>query len=145
LNTLLKKRKESISAFRFKAKYFEGQLKQTLSQPDTVFPDRQEITKLVDSLLITQNESNTACDSTIETLESIIRNQDSAITFHQQIEQNLKEVNRSQEVNMVYLSQQLNNSLSENKRNKRQKKLLSSGILILTGITASLLISRRLK
>ncbi len=144
LNTLVKKEKQNISALRFKAKYFEGQLTQVFNQSDTC-PDKEKIIGLFDSLIVAKNASDTVCDNTIETLENVIAIKDSALSVHQKIELNLKEINNGQELTTRYLSEQLNVSMKESKRQSRQKKWLTAGMLVLTGITTSLLISKALK
>ena len=142
LHSLVTTDKKIISALRFKARYFERQLRQALSDTSRSYIKE---TILLDSLVLTQNRNDTACDNTIVTLEKIIDNRDSAIVFHQQIEFNLKEANRQQELNSVYLTERLNDALREGKRSERQKKLLTVGVLVLSGISTTLLIGYNLK
>lgn len=145
LNLIVVRDKKSIVALRFKAKYFEDQLRDKISSPDTVGNDKEEVSSLLDSLVISQSRSDTACDNTIEGLENIISDQDSAIAFHKLIEFNLKELNKQQELSTTYLTEKLNTSIKNERRNARQKKWLAAGMLVLSGISTTLLIGKALK
>lgn len=145
LNKIVMRDKKSIVALRFKAKYFEDQLRSKISLPDTIDGTREEVNSLLDSLVISQSSGDTVCDNTIKGLENIISHQDSAIAFHKQIEFNLKELNKQQELSTTYLAEKLNALLGNEKRNVRQKKWLAAGILVLTGISTTLLIGKALK
>lgn len=145
LNLIVMRDIKSIAALRFKAKYFEDQLRDKIYLADTIDGSREEVNSLLDSLVISQSRSDTACDNTIEGLENIISNQDSAIAFHTQIEFNLKELNKQQELSTAYLTEKLNASIRNEKRNARQNKWLAAGMLLLTGISTTLLIGKALK
>jgi hypothetical protein len=137
-------KKQSLASFRFKAGYFEDQLKKKiLSSSDSL--NSSAASSILDSLIITQNKSDTICDSTINTLERIVNNRDSAICFHQQIEMNLQEIQKSQELNVSFLNEQLLIANKSLRKKSRQSKLLSGGLLVLSGLTASFLITQHLK
>lgn len=145
LQAQVKKEKKTMAALRFKAAYFEGELRQSISQSDTTCPDRDELNTLLDSLTISRTNSDTACDQTIEMLEGIVANRDSAIVFHKQIEADLWQINRQQELSTVYLNEQLNASMRREKKTTRHRKWLAAGILILSGVSTTLLTGQRLK
>jgi len=145
LQVLVTESKQSIKTYRFKAKYFEGRLKEKISTNDTTCPDKEVVANLLDSLLTNKERSDTACDNTIETLEKIVLNRDSAIIFHKQIESDFLQIQKKQELETAFLIEKLNIAVKTEKRKTRKSKWLAGGILVLTGITTSLLISKGLK
>jgi hypothetical protein len=136
-------KKQSISALRFKVKYFEDQLKESISKTDTQSVNVSE--GLLDSLVITENKSDTACDETIHTLEKVVSNRDSVIAFHQQVEINLRAIQKNQELNTTYLTEQLNAALKADRKKTRQNRLLAGGLLILSAFSSALLLTQHLK
>lgn len=145
LQVQVKKEKKAIAALRFKVAYFEGELRHSISRSDTSCPDRDELNTLLDSLIISRSNSDTACDQAIEILEDIVANRDSAIAFHKQIELDLRQINRQQDLSSVFLTEQLNASIKREKKATRHRKWLAAGILILSGVSTTLLIGQRLK
>jgi hypothetical protein len=100
---------------------------------------------LLDSLINSQTRSDTACDQTIAALENSLANSDSSLLFQKQIEYNLRDLGKEQELRNEYLNEQLKIAFKAQKKKTRQNKLLKAGILILTGITTSLFITQSLK
>lgn len=138
--------KAKISRFRTKAGSLEKQLQAITS--NTITGDsvsKKEIAPLVDSLVIAGDNSDRSCDETIVLLETIVANRDSSIIFQKQIEANLRDLGKEQELRNKYLTDQLNIAYKAQKRKTRQNKLLAGGLLILSGITTSLLISHSVK
>jgi len=136
-------KKNRIASFRFKTAHYEDLLRQHLSGSDTV--NRKEAELLLDSLLISQNKSDTACDETIKQLETVIANRDTVIDLHEKVEFNLKEIQKTSELNIAFLTTQLNDNKNSLRRKTRQNKLLSGGLILLTGITTAFLITQHLK
>lgn len=136
-------KKNSITSFRFKTAHYEDLLRQHLASSDTV--NRKEGELLLDSLLISQNKSDTACDETINQLETVIANRDTLIDLHEKVEFNLKEIQKTSELSISFLTTQLNDNKNSLRRKTRQNKLLSGGLILLTGITTALLITQHLK
>lgn len=141
LRNQITENKQSISGLRFKVKYFEDQLRNTLGSTDS---SRQGISFL-DSLSIAQNGSDSACDETIHNLERLVCNRDSVIDAHRHMEQSFKEIQQRDLLNTEYLTQQLNDAVKRNRRKTRQNKFLAGGLLLLTGISTSLLVTQHLK
>jgi hypothetical protein len=138
--------KKSISAYRFKAKHFQQQLKQSIELvivKDSLTQD--SILPIFDSLMVSQDQSNSACDTTINALESIVAKRDSSLEFQKQISVNLRDINKEQELRNLQLTSQLNLSFKNQRKKSRQNKILAGGLLILSGITTSLLITQSLK
>jgi hypothetical protein len=140
---VVSEKKQNISALRFKVKYFEDQLKESISKTGTQSVNVSE--NLLDSLVITENKSDTACDETIHTLEKVVSNRDSVIAFHQQVEINLRDVQKNQELNTTYLTEQLNTALKSDRKKARQNRLLAGGLLILSAFSSALLLTQHLK
>lgn len=146
MQILVSESKQSISAYRFKAKHFQKQLKQAISnvlpmdslQSDTISP-------ILDSLIVSQEQSDTACDQTINVLETIVANRDSSILFQKGIENSLRDLNKEQELQNQVLTQKLNLAFKNQRKINRQNKILAGGIFILSGITTSLFLIQSLK
>lgn len=136
-------KKQSIASFRFKTARYEDLLREHLANSDTV--NRTEAELILDSLLISQSNGDTACDKTISQLETVIVNRDSVIALHEKVEFNLKEIQKTGELEITFLTAQLNDSKKNFRRKTRQNKLLSGGLVLLTGLTTSLLITQHLK
>lgn len=146
MQVLVTESKKAVSAYRFKAKHFQQELKQAIA---LVIPKdslgKDTLSPILDSLIVYQQQSDTACDETITVLETMVANRDSSLLFHKQIEYNLREVQKDQELRTNYLTEQLNTAFKSQKKKSRQNKLLTGGILILSGFTTSILITQRLK
>lgn len=136
-------KKQSIASLRFKVNFIEDRLKQKILNSDTI--NKQEIRNDLDSLFLSQNKSDTLCDQTISTLEKIIGNRDSTISFHQQIESNLRSVQKNQELNTEFLTGQLNDANKALRKKFQQNRWLAGGLLVLSGISTSFFITQHLK
>lgn len=136
-------KRNSIASFRFKTAHYEDLLRYHLASSDTTNKKVSEL--LLDSLMISQDRSDTACDETINGLENIIANRDSIIDLHEKVEFNLKEIQKTSDLNVVFLTAQLNDNRTLLRKKTRQNKLLSGGLVLLTGIATTLLITQHLK
>lgn len=136
-------KKQSIASFRFKTARYEDLLREHLASSDTV--NRNEAELILDSLLISQSNSDTACDEAIRQLETVIVNRASVISLHEKVEFNLKEIQKTGELEITFLTAQLNDSKKDVRRKTRLNKLLSGGLILLSGIATSLLITQQLK
>ncbi len=153
MQVLVTQTKLSVSAYRSKAKQFEGQLKTaitslvknvTIASKDSLLP-ADTISPILDSLVIARDNSDQACDSTIVLLESMVANRDSSLVLHKQAEDNLRELNKDEELRNQFLTQQLNRAYKTQRKKARQHKVLAGSLLILSGITTSLLFTNALK
>lgn len=135
------RKKQSIAGLRFKVNYFEQQLRSTMSASDT----SSQTVSFLDSLSVSQNQSDSMCDETINSLERLVCNRDSVIAFHQVIENNLKDLQQRDKVDFEYLTERLNDALKMNRRKTIQNKVLAGGLLLLSGISTSLLVTQQLK
>ncbi len=98
------------------------------------------ITPLIHELSSIRDSSDTQCDTTIARLEKGILNRDSILVLQKQIETQLRDFNEEQTLQNSYLTNQINIAYKQQKKKSRQVKLLSGGILILSGITTSILL-----
>ena len=146
LTAIVSEKKKSISVYRAKAKYLQKELKQTITQLDTsYFKGGDSLSPLLDSLIVEQQLSDRACDQTVQALENLVANRDSSLIFHKLVENNFRELQKEQELRHHYLTQQLNTAFKNQRKKSRQNKLLAGGLLILSGITTSLLLTKSLK
>jgi hypothetical protein len=136
-------KKQSIAVFRFKTAHHEDLLREHLANSDTSNIKESEL--ILDSLVLSQSISDTACDETIHQLETVIVNRDSVIALHEKVEFNLREIQKTNEFEITFLTAQLNDSKNYLRRKTRQNKLLAGGLILLSGISASLLITQHLK
>jgi hypothetical protein len=148
LSKVVVQKKQTLAAYRFKEKFLQERLKEQVGRKDTsrfsaVVQD--SIPQLVDSLVFTSQQSDTACDQTIRELENQVANRDSTIFLHRNVEDNLREVQKRQELSNQYLTEQLNTAFKNQRKRSRQNKLLAGGLLILSGITTSILLTHSLK
>ena len=134
-----------LSANRSKAKAFEITLKQEIVKADSCGAMPETIIPLIDSLALANAQNDTLCDQTIGSLVNILANRDSSILLHENIEASLRDIQRDQELRNRDLTEQLNIAFKTQRKKARQNKFLAGGLLILTGITSSLLITHSLK
>lgn len=145
LQQLVQGSKKAMAVYRVKAKIFQDRLTETLTQADTNKIEPEILIPIIDSLAMAQLLSDNACDTTIVRLENIIAERDSSIGLHQHIQGELRDLGKEQELQNIYLTEKLNTAYKVQGKIIRQNKLLAGGLLILSGITTSLLISQNLK
>jgi len=146
LQKLVNESKQSIVRFRNKAQLFQNQLKEAITKiipKDSLHQD--SITPIVDSLIVYQQYSDSACDLTIDRLESIVASRDTSISIQKEVEVELRDLNKEAELRTQYLTEQLNTAYKAQRKKIRQNKLLAGGLLILSGITTSLLLTHSIK
>lgn len=145
LYLLVAVKKNAFFSVRPKVKHYQNQLQEQLSKPDTSCLDRDTLKSLTDSLIVYQQQADTACVETIHSLEQIVANRDSSISIQKLVETNLKDIQRQQDLKAQYLTEQLNTALKAQRKKARQNKLLSGGLLLLSGITTAVLLPQYLK
>lgn len=144
LNFSLAINKDLLSAYRLKTKDLRAQVQSSV-QKDSLQTVYHIIRPVIDSLLKFQALSDSVCDVSITNLESGIVNRDSTIRLYAGIEVNLKDIQKQQEQNIQLLTEQLNTAYKNQKKKTRQNKILSGGLLILSGITTALLLTQNAK
>lgn len=144
LNFILSLHKDLLKSYRYKTKELSQQL-QNKQLRDSSQKNGKIILPILDSLIKFQDLSDSACDINIANLESSLANRDSTIRFYVRIESTLKDLQKQQDLNNQVLTQQLNTAYKMQKKKARQNKLLSGGLLILSGITSALFITQTTK
>lgn len=148
LRKVVIEKKQSLVAYRFKEKFLQEQLKHKVRGADTNLiskVDGNNLPVLIDSLVFVSLQNDTACDEILKILENQIANRENSITIQKQVEDNLRDVQKEQDLRNQYLTDQLNTAYKNQRKKSRQNKLLSGGILILSGITTSILLTQTLK
>lgn len=138
---ITKQSKQQLFVYRNKADSIEHLLNsslENLSLRDSCVNDT--IIPLVYELNTTHANENKQCDTTISLLEQTICSKDSILYLQKQIETQLRNFNEEQTLQTDYLSHQLTIHYKEQKKLNRQSKLQKGGILILSGISTSLLL-----
>lgn len=133
--------KQKLGNYRTQADSLDSQVQRTVyrfAQKDSSIADT--LVPLIQNLSAIRDSSDSQCDTTISLLEKTILNRDSTVLFQKQIENQLRDFNKEQALQNAYLTSQLNNAYKQQKKKSRQNKLLSGGILLLSGITAGVLI-----
>lgn len=100
---------------------------------------------LVDSLSDARTVETQQCDSTIQNLEQSLANRDSTVLEYENLESTFRQLQAEQEITNSALSNQLNVALKQQKRISRHKRLLSLGLMFLTGVTTTLIIHQATK
>jgi len=138
-------KKSLVSTLRPKVKQYQARLTEKIEQLDSNCTSRDSLRIIADSLIVIQNNEDTACVETINTLEKIVANRDSTISIQNLVETNLRDIQKEQDLKSKYLTDQLNIALKVQRKKARQNKILSGGILLLSGITTAVLIPHYLK
>lgn len=146
LDNSIKSSKAAIVVARTKTEILQKRLKDAIKaiEPiDSLCYDT--LTPLIDSLVFSQNVSDSTCDDTIDLLQITLANRDTTIFLQNQMEGTLRDLNKESELRNQYLTEKLNVAYKAQRKKTRQNKILAGGLLILSGITASLLITQSLK
>lgn len=138
-------KKTQVFSERPKVKEYQQELQKQLSEPDSVFVDRDSLRTIADSLIVNQNKEDTACVETINILEQVVANRDSCISVQKLVESSLKDIQKEQDLKAAYLTDQLNTALKMQRKKTRQNKILAGGILLLSGIMTAILMPHYLK
>lgn len=139
---LVKVGKVKTVGIRLKRNGFDDRLKQVTQGAILIPVVRDSIIPLVDSLIVSQLASDSACDETVTRLETIVGNRDSSLQFHKQIEDKLRDIQKEQDLKNKYLSDQLEIAFKEQRRKTKQNKFLSAGLLFISGVFVASLIPR---
>lgn len=141
----VEKNKRMLSAYQIKARNMKEQLRDAISKADSNVVSQDTLSKLSEAYFNVQYQSDSLCLETIENLQSVIENRDSSIVIHEQVEDNLRDLQKEQELRTQYLTEQINTFHKQLKRKSRQNKILKGGIFLLTGIATSLIIIQAAK
>ena len=138
-------KKKALLQHRNQAALLEDQLKSFITNADSGYVLSDSIKPLSDKYFAAQAESDSACDSTISTLEQIVANRDSSILLFQKSETNMRDLQREQELRNQILTEELNTAYKSQKKKIIQNKFLAGGLIFISGLTTTLLINQSLK
>mgnify|MGYP001006378716 CR=1 FL=1 len=145
LSTEVAHSKRLYLTYRIKANSLQSALNDALVKADTVSIVRDTIRPLVDTYFEAEAREDSTCNATISAMEKVIGNRDSAIVIEKGIADNLRDLKAEQEMRVRILTEQLNTAYKVQKRKTLQNKLLAGGLILLSGISSSLLIIQTLK
>jgi hypothetical protein len=139
LDNLIKKNKQELKFQRVKTKTLSVRVLKSLST-EVDSASRDSIKPLVEDYVASQELNDSLCDSTIYSLETLVANRDSSLSFHRQVEETQNQMLKDQAARNQQLTDQLNIAFKMQKKKSRQNKILAGGIMIISGITTSILI-----
>ena len=139
----LKKKQLFIS--QFKSKEMEIRLKNVAKTIDSSGLYKDNLSLLVDSVTITQMQSDSTCNQTVNGLEQIIANRDSSIILYKNESTTLRDMRKEQADREQLLTEQLNTMYKEQRKIVVRGKLISGGLVLLSAFAGALLINQILK
>lgn len=137
--------KKLLKTSRSSARLLEARLQSMLSDTTLSTVASDSVRPLVDALVQNNEASNTLCDATISKLEAQIASKDSSLVFQSQINVALKSLQQAQDLKIHLLSQELDRRSVAERRTIRRHKFVSGCLLVLSGVTSSLLLSQSLR
>ena len=142
---VVSEKKHRLIVYQVKADQLEEKLTSVLAVSDSSKQYSSEITPLVNSYVEIQREKDSACVESIIGLETVIANQDTIILIQNKEKDNLKELQRQQELQAINLTEQLNIAYKQQRKSAIKSKLLSGAVIILSGFASALLINQSFK
>jgi hypothetical protein len=138
-------KKQHLSAYRLKASILEDQLKKILSKADSsnIFPN--SALEVAQSYFEVQALNDTTCDQTITVLETQVANRDSVIVIQNHSLSNFRDLEKEQDMRTQLLDEELNTAYKAQKKKIRQNRLLTCGMVFISGITTTVLIKQKIK
>ncbi len=133
--------KQQLYSYRQKSDSLKDRLQIVLhhaTQKDSSLNDT--LVPLINYLSNMRDSTDIQCDTTIAFLEKGISKRDTIILLQERILNQLKEFNEDEILQNNYLTTQLQVAYKQQKKKIRQNKILTGGLLILSGIATSLLI-----
>lgn len=141
----IRENKKLLTIARSKTKAAQLKIESLLVRSDTGVLVADSIRPFIDSLAFACEDADSLCTVTINTLEAQIDSKNSSM-FQQAGEISiLKQMSEQQELHIGNLRTTLDIKVKAEKNLSRKNKLLSAGIILLSGITSSLLITRTLR
>jgi hypothetical protein len=138
-------KKKQLFVYQSKSKSLENRLKEFAEKLDSSHVYSENISPIVDSVVLAQVRSDSACNETIKGLEQIIANRDSSIFIYKNETATLRDLRKEQADREQILTEQLNIAFKKQKRIALKEKLLKGGLVLLSGFTGALLINQHLK
>lgn len=145
LQNIVSEKKKVLAIYRLKTQALQSQLKDALVKADTSKLVSDTLLPMAENYFEAQALSDSTCIETINSLEQIVANRDSSIFMHKQVETNLRDFQKEQQLRQQLLTEQLNTAYKAQKRKVIQNKFLASALVFVTGFTTTLLITQTLK
>lgn len=145
LRNAVSEKKKTLLKYRSKLKTLQEQLMVSLIKADTSGLVSDTIIPIAENYFAAQAQSDSTCNETIQNLEHMVANRDSSIFIHKQIETNLRDLQKEQQLRQQLLTDQLNIAYKVQRKKVIQNKFLAGGLVFITGLTTTLLITQTLK
>lgn len=145
LKSTVQEKKKALAASRLNTSALKDQLNRIVNEASTTTISPDSLRLAVNNYYDAQTQSNTACDQTIQSLQQAIVNRDSVIVLHNLAETNLKDLQKDQELRVQLLTDELNTAYKTQRKKVRQNRLLTFGMVFMSGITTTLLIKQTVK
>lgn len=145
LQNIANEKKKILAAYQYKTSVLQNQLKEAIVKADSNCVSADSLMPLANVYFNAEAQSDSACNNAIRALEQVAAKRDSSIIIHRQIENNLRDLKKEQELRVQYLTDQLNTAYKVQKRKSIQNKFLASGLVFIAGFTTTLLITQTLK
>ena len=145
LKSTVQEKKKALIASRLNTSALRDQLNRVITEASvaTISPDSLQLA--VNNYYNAQAQSDTACDQTIQSLQLALINRDSTIALHNVAEVNLKDLQKDQELRVRLLTDELNTAYKTQRKKVRQNRLLTFGMVFISGITTTLLVKQTVK
>ncbi|MCC7303070.1 MAG: hypothetical protein IT233_10555 [Bacteroidia bacterium] len=151
-NTVLQRRIQQtnleLERSRMKEKSMQGKILSLISESKTL-TDTFSIVSNCDTLkekvaefIVQTNIKDSLCQAEITDLKTVIQNQDSMVVVCQSSFSMLKQVTDSSFAMQSRLTDDLNRASKQLRNEKRRSKLLTAGVMILSGATTFLLLQK---
>jgi hypothetical protein len=144
LQSLVKGNKKAISILKFQSQHLERSIKKAFNTHDSCFVnDSLKTTTL--SYIAIQNERDSICNESVNTLELIASKQDSIVLFKNKECDNLKDLLKQNDLREKYLTEQLNTAYKQQRKILIRNKFCLGALYVMAGVTSALLINQTLK
>jgi len=144
LVTTVLEQKKSLAVQRVKSKAISKKIINAVTV-DSAMVSCDTLRPLIEEFITAHAYQDSICDSTILSLEQLVANRDSTIGYIRLIENIQRDLLKEQQLRNEQLTQQLNVSFKDQKRKSRQNKILAGGIMLLSGITTSVLLTKNIR
>ena len=144
LQHLVTSTKKTIRVLSGQSKLLELQIKNDLQKADSSLVTDSLKTNTLNYIAI-QNERDSMCNESINTLELIASKQDSILLFKDKQSNNLKDLLKQNELREQYLTEQLNTAYKQQRKILFRNKVCAGALILLSGFTSALLINQTLK
>ena len=144
LQNLVKGNKKTIAVLRLNSKQLEIRIKSNLQRADSTMINDSLKTNTLNYIAL-QNERDSLCNESINTLEIMASKQDSIIGFQNKETDNLKDLILQNELRERYLTEQLNTAYKVQRKIVFRNKCLAGALFMMTGFASALLINQKLK